>query len=100
MSSCADEARERVSIKFFALVSFVKRVMSSPLYIVIQNGNTPITPDDECWVDDGRVYVRFVDLDSPPCIVGTLSDPTIAGKHALRIMGCHPYEVRVEIITE
>ena len=68
------------------------------LFVYLQDGRVPLTPLDDCWACDGRVYVQFAQMsDQTPRLVGVLSDPARTGDIKLKILACHPDTVPVEV---
>lgn len=60
--------------------------MSKRTHIILQDTSVPLTPLDECWSVDGRVYVKFVESSLPSRVVGRLEDPTLAGRYNIDII--------------
>lgn len=67
-------------------------------YIIIQDGRVPLTPLDECWSEDGHVYVRFAQSKNEDAVlVGTLSNPALVGRRNVTVIVPHPQEVLVDV---
>ena len=75
--------------------------MSQRSLVLLDDTRVPLTPLDDCWAEDGRVYVRFAGSNAPRS-VGTLSNLSLTGYVRLKILASAPYEIPVEsvVVTE
>lgn len=64
------------------------------------NHRIPITPDDDCWSVDGRVYVKFQELNDETLIGTVDGDIVLSGRKEMSILYVpNAYEFIVDVDT-